>query len=395
MTSVVSSERLDQTEAVTIELTSTPTVDEDYQPEAWPTLLLKRQPEGFLLYRADPRGNRSELSLESGYRSAADAWQWINQFNYLEEVLLLVGPGVMSVALESPVFDPNCWMVWRSDEAGFTEFVGKFRHRLSVMRAMKRILADGDSPVVASHFLAADAEWDVDEVVRTSEMSERPSGASASAPTFERTRYDVYAFDHEAKDWLPVRSGLVSDEAEATVTGWPDDSKTPMLWPAEWELTPAEHYGATAPTFEDAAEPRWTVSARTKGEEAGQCLLVTDLGPDVVADWMAEQNFGPDIEIDIRCSEVCRGTGAFSAPYGADTVGFFASEIEPLEEGESVEDQIDRAWDELFRAYRESREDEGPLPANSRALLRNMRRMLNELHERAVASDESKEGAIR
>lgn len=218
-----------------------------------------------------------------------------------------------------------------------------------------------------------------------------------------RTLYDVHAFNHEAKEWFPVQSGLPSEEAESVVLTWQDSSTTPILWPAEWSLSPSEHYGQNPPTFDDAEVPQWFVCVRRQGEQSGRCAMLTDSGQKFVQDWLAEQRFPDNVEIDVRCDSVCHGIEAFSAPEDSETSRFLASEIEPAGAAfagspiasPTFDSQLDGLWDGAWQLQDTFRENRPAVSGDSRALLRNLIRMLSEMHEALTSCGASATAAPR
>ena len=196
---------------------------------------------------------------------------------------------------------------------------------------------------------------------------------------FTRTRYDVWTFSKASKRWARLHPGLPSHEAESIILDWNDDTRTPILWPAKATKSPADVYGDTPPEFEPVDNPRWSVGVRLKGEDVGQCAMVTDIGLHFVEDWLAEQNFGDDVEVDVRYNAVCRGIVAFNAPYGSGSTGFIIPDHETIDDF-PIDSRIDYLWDEMYNSVGVFRDGRPQVEPDSRAMIRSMIRMLEEMY---------------
>lgn len=185
---------------IRIELEVSPSINPDHEPQQCPTIELARHHDGFAMHELHVWDESPSLEEHcSPYQdiehakqfsperlsevkrkpamSLASAWDWLISMNYKDDsVLLMVGPGESPITLKSPTFLPNHFRVWQADDAGTVSHVGDYFSRFSVMLAVKTIIDAGQCPVVASHYLAPDDDWDCLQVVRTSELDPSPIG---------------------------------------------------------------------------------------------------------------------------------------------------------------------------------------------------------------------------
>jgi hypothetical protein len=187
--------------AIRVELEVHPSIDTGFEPYQCPTLELGRHPDGFAVYEIhvtdDPPLLKEHCSPYEGIElakrhcpehqaemkrepalSLARAWDWLATMNYVDDSsLIMIGPGQSSITLESPTLLPNHYRVWKADTAGAVTHVGDFLSRFSVMAVVASIINAGDCPIVATHYLGPDDEWDLLSVIRSSEVELSSVGA--------------------------------------------------------------------------------------------------------------------------------------------------------------------------------------------------------------------------
>lgn len=169
-------------ELVTLTFEHRPKRYPDQECVEWDNLTVERRPDSWGVYEFYPWGIPSYSSHQrfeeyGRYGNPAEAWVQMLKFYDHDSALVFVGPGESPAVLVSPKFEPELWTVYRVDDQGQCIETGRFVHRLSVLSAVKSIIADGGCPVAVSPYLLPDREWNAVHVLASSEL---PAMASSS-----------------------------------------------------------------------------------------------------------------------------------------------------------------------------------------------------------------------